>query len=166
MPSATPQTPPPPQAPPCQGTRFRMLLSMLMVMACVSLTINVELIKDLIIFSTLCCKYGVSFLLLLHWVAYYCIQCIAYIVNISSWKLIVMLAIGTAFSCYVLYTVCCQFMALVRKICKMFCDMIIATIRNAVFVLIAVLVVVGLAACGIYYCMYCFSKAFTPQLSH
>jgi hypothetical protein len=60
---------------------------MLMVMACVSLTINVELIKDLIIFSTLCCKYGVSFLLLLHWVAYYCIQCIAYIVNISSWKL-------------------------------------------------------------------------------
>jgi hypothetical protein len=144
------------------STCFRMSFYMLMILASMVLIVDVEKINDLILFSTLCCKYGVSILVLLHWVAYYCIQCIAYIVNISSWKLIVMLAIGTGFSCYVGYTVCCQFMALVRKIGKMFCDMIIASIRNAVFVLIAVLVVVGLAACGIYYCMYCFSKAFTP----
>jgi hypothetical protein len=153
----------------CFRMSFYMLMilaSMVLILASMVLIVDGEKIKDLIIFSTLCCKYGVSILVLLHWVAYLCIECIALIFKISSWKLIVMLAIGTGFSCYVGYTVCCQFMALVRTIGKMFCDMIIATIRNAVFVLIAVLVVVGLAACGIYYCMYCFSKAFTPQLSH
>jgi hypothetical protein len=155
------------------STCFRMpfymlmiLASMVLILASMVLIVDEEKIKDLIIFSTLCCKYGVSILVLLHWVAYYCIECIALIFKISSWKLTLILAIIVGIICYVGYTVCCQCIALARKIGKMFCDMIIATIRNAVFVLIAVLVVAGLAACGIYYCMYCFSKAFTPQLSH
>jgi hypothetical protein len=133
----------------CFRMPFYMLMipaSMVLIMASMVLIVDVEKINDLIIFSTLCCKYGVSILVLLHWVAYYCIQCIAYIVNISSWKLTLILAISAGIICYVGYTVCCQCIALTRKTGKMFFDMIVTSIRNAVVVLMAV----GLAAFGIF----------------
>lgn len=128
------------------STCFRMSFYMLMILTCMVLIVDVEKINDLILFSTLCCKYGVSVLVLLHWVAYYCMQCIAYIVNISSWKLTLILAISAGIICYLVYTVCRECFALAHKIGKMFCDVIVTSIRNAVVVLMPVC----LAAFGIF----------------
>ena len=99
-----------------------------------------------------------SFLVVLHWMAYYCVQCIACIVNISSWKLTMILAISVGFLCYVAYMFCLQCIAIVRQTVRMLLDMFEQSIRALGDAFVGLLIVVC--------CVYWVSTVFTKYWPH
>jgi hypothetical protein len=157
MTSATPPTPPMPPTPPCTGTSFWKWAVILMVIACLVMA-NTETFQDLIVFSMLCFKYGASVLLFLQWIVCGCVQFVAYIVNISSWKLTLFLAVSVGVLCYMVYMFCCQCISIVQQTVRMLFAMFVRSIYTTMYA------IVGL--CLVAICFYSFSTAFTKYSPH
>lgn len=137
MTSATPPTPlmpPMPPMPPCTHPSFWKWAFILMVTACLAFMANTEMFHDLIVFSTLFLKYGASVLWFLHWIVCGCVQVVAYIVNISSWKLTLFLTVSVVVLCYMVYMFCCQCILIVRQFVQMFFAMFVSSIKNTIYV--------------------------------
>jgi hypothetical protein len=144
MPSATPDVPLPPQAPRkftswCAGV-FIFVMFMLAFA-------DVEKINDLIIVMKLCYKYGATFLTWFVWIAWNMVAGIAYVINISSWQLIIFIGIFVVFLSYMIYQFCSKCMLTVRAFLLMLSDLFFTSIRTLAMALIASIVV----AFGIYF---------------
>ena len=154
---------PTPQPPPCKGTSFwkrAFILAafILMVIACLAFIRKTETFRDLIVFSTLGFKYGASVLMFLHWIACGCVQFVAYIVSISSWKVTMILAMSVGFLCYMVYIFCLQCIAIVRQTVRMLLDMFEQSIRALGDAFVGLLIVVC--------CVYWVSTVCTKYWPH
>ena len=150
MTSATPLMPP---TPPCNRTSFWKLAFILMVVACLAFVSNTETFQDLIVFSRLCFKYGANVLVFLHWILCGCVQVVAYIVNISSWKLTLFLAVSVGVLCYMVYMFCCQCVSIVQQTVRMLLDMFVRSIYTTMYAIVGI--------CLVAICFYWFSATFT-----
>ena len=144
MPSATPDMPLPPQAPRkftswCAGV-FIFVMFMLAFA-------DVEKINDLILVMNLCYKYGATFLTWFVWIAWNMVAGIAYIINISSWQLIIFFGIVVLFLCYMVYQFCAKCMATARAFFMMLVDLFFTSLRTLAMASIALIFV----AFGIYF---------------
>lgn len=158
MTSATPPTPPMPPTPPCTGTSFWKWAFILMVAACLALMANTETFHDLIVFSTLCLKYGASVLLFLRWIVCGCVQFVAYIVNISSWKLTLFLAVSVGVLCYMVYMFCCQCILIVKQTVSMLFAMFVRSIYTTMYAIVCLCIVAS--------CFYSLPTAFAKYWPH
>jgi len=144
MPSATPDVPLPPQAPRkftswCAGVFIFVM--------CMSAFADMEKINDLILVITLCYKYGATFLTWFFWIACKLLAGIAYIINISSWKLIIFIGIFVVFLSYMVYQFCSKCMLTVRAFLIMLSDLFFTSLRT----LAIASIFVGIVAFGIHF---------------
>jgi hypothetical protein len=108
---------------------------------------DVEKINDLILVMKLCYKYGATFLTWFVWIAWNMVAGIAYIINISSWQLIIFMGIFAVFLCYMVYQFCVKCISTVRLFVNMLWELFFTSLHT----LAMASIVVGIVAFGIHF---------------
>jgi hypothetical protein len=114
---------------------------------CMSAFVDIEKISDLILVMKLCCKYGATFLTWFVWIACKMLAGIAYIINISSWQLIILIGIFAVFLCYMVYQFCVKCISTVRLFVNMLWELFFTSLRT----LAMASIVVGIVVFGIHF---------------
>jgi hypothetical protein len=112
--------------------------------------VDMEKINDLFLVMKLCYKYGATFLTWFVWIAWKMVVGIAYIINISSWQLLIFIAIFVVCFSYVVYQLYLKCMMTIKVFCTMIVDLFVTSLHTFAMATIAS-IVVGIVAVGIYY---------------